>query len=70
MKGIVEGFEGDFVLIEIDGVIKDIAGTDVESGVRAGDCVELVDGKWVTDEAETESRTKKIKELMNDVWED
>jgi hypothetical protein len=70
MKGIIEGFEGEFVRIEIDGVTKDIPKADVDDSVSAGDVVQYIDDKWVTDEVETNNRTKKIKNLMKDVWED
>lgn len=70
MKGIVDRFEGDIIVIEIDGVTQDIPRVIVDPGVKAGDCVLLIDGKWVMDEIETRSRVKKIKELMDNVWED
>ncbi len=70
MKGIVERFENGFVVIEIDGLTQDIPKSKVDLGVKAGDCVVLKNGNWVTDEDETENRTEKIKRLMNDVWED
>jgi hypothetical protein len=70
MKGIVDRFEDDIVVIEIDGVTQDIPKALVNPGVQAGDSVELVNGKWVADRADTESRRKKIKGLMEDVWED
>jgi hypothetical protein len=70
MKGIIEGFEGEFVIIEIDGVTKDIPKADVDDSVSAGDSVEFIKGKWRTNEVETKKRTKKIKALMNNVRED
>lgn len=70
MKGIVDRFEGDFVIIEIDGVTNDIAKSDVEDNVRAGDSVILVGGIWITDQEGTKSRTKEIGDLMDSVWED
>lgn len=70
MKGIVDRFEGDIVVIEIYGVTKDFARSEVGGDVRPGNSVILIDGKWVTDEIETKDRARKIKELMNDVWED
>ncbi|QGQ95883.1 DUF3006 domain-containing protein [Paenibacillus psychroresistens] len=70
MKGIVDRFEGEFVVIEIDGVTKDITKSDVDNNVKPGDSVCLVDGIWITDQAETKSRTKEIAYLMDNVWED
>jgi hydrogenase maturation factor len=70
MKGIVDRFEGEFVVIEIDGVTKDIPRADVDENVKVGDSVNLVDGKWIADEDETKNRSKEINKLMNNVWED
>lgn len=70
MKGIIDRFEGEVVVIEIDGVTRDFARAVVGDHARAGDVVELIDGKWIVDEAETKQRAKKVKELMDSVWED
>jgi hypothetical protein len=70
MKGIVDRFEGDFVVIEVDGVTSDIAKSEVDNNVKTGNSVLFVDGKWVTDQNETIIRSKEIKKLMDDVWED
>jgi hypothetical protein len=69
MKGIVDRFEGEIVVIEVDGVTVDILKDIVDAGVKVGDSVECINGKWMTDEAATEHRAKNIKGLMDDVWE-
>jgi hypothetical protein len=70
VKGIVDRFEGEFVVIEIDGVTKDILKAVVDANVKVGDIVGFVDGKWLTDEDATKSRSEEIKKLMDNVWED
>ena len=70
MKGIVDRFEGDFVVIEMEGNTKDIPKKQVDLNVKVNDVVELVDGKWIVKEADTERRRKEIKALMDSVWED
>jgi uncharacterized cupin superfamily protein len=70
MKGIVDRFEGEFVVIEIEGEIKDVLKSDVDSNVKAGDSVNFVNGKWHCDEDKTKKRSNEIKKLMDDVWED
>ena len=59
MKGIVDRFEGDFVVIEIEGNTKDVPKKQVDSSVKVNDVVELVDGKWIVKEEETEKRRKR-----------
>lgn len=70
MRGIVDRFEGDFVVIEIDGKTQDIRRKNVNLKVKAGDVVVFFDGEWQIDEEETKLRTTNIKKLMDDVWED
>lgn len=70
MNGIVERFEGDFVVIEIDGVTKDILKALVSDDVQAGDVVEFHHEMWIRDESATKKRSIEIKKLMDSVWED
>jgi hypothetical protein len=69
MKGIVDRFESDFVVIEIKGKTKDVEKSDVADNVKVGDCVVFVDGKWLVHEDETKSRSQEIKKLMDNLWE-
>lgn len=70
MKGIVDRFEGDFVVIEIDGQTQDIPRSSVAENVKASDVAELRNSLWVKNSTETEKRTLEIKKLMDSVWED
>ncbi|SDM59363.1 Protein of unknown function [Psychrobacillus sp. OK028] len=70
MKGIVDRFEGNIVVIEINGETQDISKDIVNSDVKVSDVVELVNGKWVSRKEETDKRKKEIKSLMDSVWED
>ncbi|GAB6990397.1 DUF3006 domain-containing protein [Paenibacillus pini] len=69
MKGIVEGFEGSFCRIEIQGDVKDVPREQVEGHVRAGDVVEFRQGKWTANPKLTQERTDTIKKKMDNVWE-
>lgn len=70
MRGIVEGFEGNYVIIEIDGETQDVERSAVQLDVEVGDCVVLHEGIWVADREATEERARYIKKLMEDVWND
>jgi hypothetical protein len=70
LAGIVDRIEGEFFVIEIDGVTVDVPKGEVDSKVKAGDYVEKAAGKWVTNIALTSGRTKKISKLMDEVWGD
>lgn len=70
MKGIVDRFEGNIVVIEINGNTQDISKDMVNADVKVSDVVELVNGKWVSKKEQTDKRKKEIKSLMDSVWED
>lgn len=70
MKGIVDRFEGDLVVIEVEGKTQDIPKDLVNEDVKVNDVVELKDGKWIARKEETTKRKKEIKALMDSVWED
>ena len=70
MVGIVEGFEEDICRIEVEGEMRNVPRSQVGKGVRQGDVVEWKSGLWLTNLQKTQARSKEIKRLMDDVWED
>ncbi|MCB8818318.1 DUF3006 domain-containing protein [Desulfosporosinus shakirovi] len=70
MKGIIDRFEGDYVVVEFEGrKMVDIHKSDLPAGVREGDVIRGINGAYVFDELETE-RTKKVTKTMFDkLWE-
>lgn len=70
MVGIIDRKEGDYFVIEIDGNAKNVPKSQVASGVREGDVVELRNGKWTKNPAATKRRAESIVKLKNDIWED
>lgn len=70
MKGIVDRFEGEYVVIEINGKTQDFKRDQVDSEVKEGDVVVLQNGIWRTDLDETNKRSSDIKKLMNELWAD
>lgn len=70
MTGIVEGFEEGICLLEINGNVEPVPRELMDPDVRAGDVVQWDGGRWRKDRDLTEERTRKIRKLMNEVWED
>lgn len=70
MKGIVERFEGEYAVIEVDGETRDVKRNLIADSVRVSDVVILKNGKWERDSDETLKRKKEVKKLMDSVWED
>lgn len=65
MLGIIDRFEGDYVIVEFEGKnVVYFLKQDLPIGLRKGDVIKGVDGIYVFDEVETE-RVKKYKTLDN-----
>jgi hydrogenase maturation factor len=70
MRGIIDRFEGDFVVVEVDGETRDVARHLFPSDVKPGDVVIMEGTKITVDREKTEKLRKEIEELMSEVWED
>ena len=70
MKGIIDRFEDGYAVIEVDGIMRDVRRSEVDPKASVNDVVILADGIWKPDHRETEKRTKEIKNLMDQLWED
>ena len=68
--GIVDRFEGDVAVIEIDGKTRDVPRSQLAEDVKENDVVEWADGKWIKNAEATRQRTERIKTLMDSLWED
>ncbi|WP_047153676.1 DUF3006 domain-containing protein [Aneurinibacillus tyrosinisolvens] len=70
MKGIVDRFEGEIVVVEIEGKTHDFPKSLFPSEVKPGDIV-VMDGKHISiDKKEMEERKKNINKLMDELFED
>ncbi|MBB6285307.1 DUF3006 domain-containing protein [Geobacillus subterraneus] len=67
VKGIVDRFEGDIAVVEIDRKTLDLPKTIFPKGTDAGDVVII---EVTIDKKETEKLRKEIEDLMNEVFED
>ncbi|MCK2000772.1 DUF3006 domain-containing protein [[Brevibacterium] frigoritolerans] len=69
MKGIIDRFEGNLVVVEIGNSTKDFDKAIFPKEAAVGDAVEI-DGNHVSIlKEETEKRRKEIEQLMDDVFE-
>ncbi|MCZ2258649.1 DUF3006 domain-containing protein [Sporosarcina sp. G11-34] len=70
MKGIIDRFEDDLAVVEIDGETKDFKREIFPKDAVAGDVVKI-EGNVVTIlKDETKRLRQEIEDLMDDVWED
>lgn len=70
-KGIVDRFEGEYVVIEIDEKnFEDVPRILVSPEVSPGDFVELKEGIWRPNPSETKTRREEIKKLEDELFSD
>ncbi|WP_308531082.1 DUF3006 domain-containing protein [uncultured Paenibacillus sp.] len=70
MIHIVEGFEGEICILESDGNPRHVPRSQIDPAAKPGDVVEWDGSKWVPNLRETERRTRQIRALMEEVWEE
>jgi hypothetical protein len=70
MKGIIDRFEGDYVVVEFEGRrMVEIHKRDLPTGLKEGDVIRSIDGTYVFDEVETERIRKETKGMFDKLWE-
>lgn len=67
LKGIIDRFEGEFAVVEIDGKTIDFPKYIFPKEADVGDVV-IIEVK--VDKKATEKLRREIEELMSEVWED
>ena len=62
MKGIIDRFEGGYVVIEFEGeTMVDIHKRDLPAGLKEGDAIQCTQGAYFFDELETQRIKKATK---------
>lgn len=69
-KGIIDRFEGDLAVIEIDGITKDYDKSILPKGAQVGDMLLFKGDQISILKNETEKLRKDIEALMDELWED
>lgn len=69
MKGIIDRFEGNLVVVEIGNNTKDFDKAIFPKEAAVGDVVEINENHVTVLKDETEKRRKEIEKLMDDVFE-
>jgi len=71
MYGVVDRFEDDFAVLEMDnGNMINVPISQVSECAREGDVLIKNNGKYEIDRAETKRRKKEIQELTEGMWDD
>ena len=67
---ILDRFEGDYAVIEIDGELTDVERYLVDTSVKEGDVLVVKEGIYYKDHEATEKRKQYISHKFKDMWED
>lgn len=67
MKIVIDRFEGDIAVVEIDGETFDLPKKLFPANAAAGDAIKIA---IKVDKAKTDKLRKEIEDLMDEVWED
>ncbi len=70
IKGIIDRFEGNIAVVEIEGMTRDFKKSIFPESAEPGDFVEINGDQVTILKDETEKRRKEIEELMDELWED
>ena len=66
---MIDRFEGDIAVIEIDGVTRDFPKACLPRNVKAGDSVIIDNGEIRLNPADSAKRKAEIQDLMDDLFE-
>ena len=67
---ILDRFEGNYAVIEIDGEIINVVKDLINECVREGDVLKLVDSIYYKDEEATKNRKQSMEYKLKNMWED
>ncbi|WP_430413661.1 DUF3006 domain-containing protein [Lederbergia citrea] len=70
MKGIIDRFEENWVVVEINGITKDFDKTIFPKEATTGDVVKIEGNKVTVLADETKKLRKEVEDLMEELWED
>ena len=68
---IIDRFENEYAVLEDETKkMVHVKRTELPSEAKPGDCIQMVDGSYRVDEAQTKKRQVRIQNLMDDLFED
>ncbi|MEN6326515.1 MAG: DUF3006 domain-containing protein [Syntrophomonas sp.] len=68
IKGIIDRFEDDLVIIEIEGENKVVKRSNIPLEAREGDVMVFSHNNWTIDKVSTRQRKSNIDKLANELW--
>jgi hydrogenase maturation factor len=68
-RGVIDRFEGEWVVIEIEGTTRNILKSSLPEELKVGDSVIIENGAIRADAQETAKRKTETKQLMDELFE-
>lgn len=68
IKGIIDRFEDEFVIIEIEDENKVVKRSDIPPEAREGDVLVFFHNSWTIDKDATRQRKNNIDKLASELW--
>ncbi|GAB6436727.1 MULTISPECIES: DUF3006 domain-containing protein [Bacillus] len=68
-RGIIDRFEGELAIIEMNNETIDVPKSKLPSTAKEGDVLIIEDNKFTIDKNETNKRRREIQDLMNKLFE-
>jgi len=69
MKAIIDRFEDEIAVVEIEGRMRNIPRHELPTGAKEGDALIFEAGKWKVSLHNTEKIKKKMDDLAEKLWE-
>lgn len=70
IKGIIDRFESDFAIVEIEGQVKVISKNNIPADAREGDVLVFERNNWSIDQDATINVKKQTEARMERMWKD
>lgn len=69
MRAVIDRFEGEYAVLEINNEMVNVRHSDLPPKVREGDVLLWQRGSWVLDYEASRYRKKMADELMKQLWD-
>lgn len=70
MKGIIDRFEGEYAVVELEGqTMKNIKKELLPEGVKESTAIRFIQGEWQIDDGRTKDLKAEIDELAKNLFE-
>jgi hypothetical protein len=70
LKAVIDRFEGEYAVLDIEGRIENIKSSEIPGKAREGDVLVKKGDKWIIDREATKNLKKEIDDLADELWED